>query len=110
MKIAARLGMSLQRTKQETTSSEYVLWLAFFQWEVNDFHREDYFLGRIAMFLEIAVAKEPGKVTFDSQLLKFVSKDEAKKPDSPLSAEEKLMRSKSSWAMVLGQPPDGKEE
>lgn len=51
MRLAEDLGMSLQRTMQEHTSSEFVLWKVRRERRANDFHREDTFWATIAQLI-----------------------------------------------------------
>ena len=48
-KLADRLGLSLSETMERTTSRQFILWIEYLRKDVNDFHREDYFLAQISM-------------------------------------------------------------
>lgn len=68
--------------------------------EVNDFHREDYYLAQIACEVRRSYVKHPGRVKLKDFLIKF----ESRKPDTRPSLQE----SKQFWFSALGLDKDGK--
>lgn len=97
MRVAARLGMSIQEAKRKHTSTELGLWLAFFEWEVNAFHREDYFFARMCKYLEMAIVKDPSKVKEEQHHLKF-KREEVKPANAGNDFDKRLEMSKNSWS------------
>lgn len=75
--------MSKQRCQQETTSTQFLDWLAYLEWDVNSFHREDWFLAQIAKEIRRTIAKEPDKeIKWNQFLIKFThEKKKLKKVD-----------------------------
>lgn len=71
--------MSVQRCQEETTSTEFLDWLEYLDWDVNAFHREDWFLAQIAQEIRRTISKDPEKVEVDDFLRKFVAKKVSKK-------------------------------
>ncbi len=82
--------MSIQRCQEETTSTQFVDWIAYLDWDVNAFHREDSFLAQIAQEIRRTISKDPEKVQIDGFLRKFVAKKVPKK----LTRKEVAMRFK----------------
>jgi hypothetical protein len=93
--------MSLQRTKRETTSSEYAKWLSFL--EMEDWHKTtktEWYLANIATEIRRSYVKKPGSVKLKNFLLKFTKQDSVS--SSRLTPEERLARSKAAWGAALG--------
>ncbi len=78
--LAKTLGISLQRCKWETSSTEFVLWKVFLERHVNDFHREDYFLAQIAYWLVRVNTKDGKGLPFEKFLVKFEESKAKGKP------------------------------
>lgn len=72
--------MSLDRVKAETSSSQFVLWMQFFDWELNAFDRQSYYLAQIAAEVRRSYVKLPMSVKVENFLLKFISKVEKSVP------------------------------
>lgn len=106
MMLADRLGMSLQRVKLETTSTEFNLWNAFLEWDLNAFHRQDYYLAQIAREVRAVLAKKPALVKLKDFILQFGSGKQDKPPKENLSPEELKQKataaSKAYWFNLLG--------
>lgn len=71
--------MSLQRCQEETSSTQFLDWLAYLDWEINAFHREDWFLAQIAQEVRRTISKDPEKVKIEGFLRKFAAKRAPKK-------------------------------
>jgi len=71
--------MSLQRCQDETTSTQFLSWLAYLDYDVNAFHREDWFLAQIAQEVRRLISNKPKKVRLNWFLLKFTNKKEKKR-------------------------------
>lgn len=95
LKLADRLGMSLQQVKATTTSSEFVLWKVYLDDEPNHFHRSDYYLAQIAQEVQRVLSKTPEKVLLENFLLSFSDGEHPTKTES--SPETKLASSKAFW-------------
>jgi hypothetical protein len=104
--------MSLQRCQAETTSTEFIDWMAYLENDVNAFHREDWFLANIAreirVLREIIIgmfakkAKSRIVVELEQFLLKFTTKKEAKKTTTEKEEVEKSERMKKWWLSWAG--------
>ena len=107
MILAERLSMSLQEARVKTTSTEFNLWMAYFEEEVNYFHRDDRYLARIALEIRAIYNSLAGlkkKLQMEDFVLKFKpkkGKKGKKKGDGGLSVEAEL-RMKDSKRMWLG--------
>lgn len=102
LKLASHLHMSLERCQEETSSSDFVLWKAYFEQDVNEFHREDYYFAQIAQEVSRVLAKKPKQIKLKHFLLKF-----GKEEDKPqLSREERIRASKSFWFAMTGFQPE----
>lgn len=106
MKLAEKLGMSLQETKSKISSSEFTLWKVYFQEEHKRFHREDYFFAMLTAEVRRTVVKHPQKVKMEDFLLDFGAGDKKKTNKSKLSKEAKVAASKSMWLSAVGLDPN----
>lgn len=103
MLLAVKLGQPLQRVQRETSSTEFVDWKVFLEMEVNNFHREDYYLAQIARVVAEGFSKK--RRTIKEFLLKFTYvRNESESQDQPAveyksvdEAQEYTKRSKASW-------------
>lgn len=92
--------MPLQVVQRHTTSTEFLEWCAYIDWEANAFHREDYYWAQIAEVMYKAWMGRKGKKTkLADFLLKFKSKD---KKAEKLTPDERLKKQKSFWKAVTG--------
>ncbi len=89
----------MQQARAEITSSEFVDWIAFFDLELNEFNRQDYFLANIAKEVCRTRAKHPEKVTIKSFLLKFGEKKVVK--IKPETREQSAAKAKSFFGLPL---------
>jgi len=97
--------MSLQRCKQETTSTDFVKWRLFLKRLWNIPSRTDHYLAQIACEVVRGRAKYPKRVKMGAFILKF--KDVKPEADwSNLSPEERLARSKGAWLQSMGVRPE----
>ena len=96
--------MSKQRCQQETTSTQFLDWLAYLEWDVNSFHREDWFLAKIAKEVRRTILKDPNKdLKWSSFLIKFTSKKESKKVDKMKAAMTMKRRILSMFKVNSGK-------
>lgn len=92
--------MPLQRCQQETTSSEFVKWMAYLERDANAFHRQDYYLAQIALEVRRIFAKHPNKMNLDDFILKF--EQERKKIEKQTSnVEERSAKMLNYWKSVV---------
>lgn len=91
--------MPLQRCQLETSSTEFLDWMAYLKQDVNTFHREDYFWANIAAEIRRTIAKDPAKVNMKSFLLKFTGEEKRK---TFVTKEEVTEKSKRHWLSWLG--------
>lgn len=91
--------MSLQRCQEETSSTQFLDWIEYLKWDVNAFHREDYYLAQIACEVRRILAKDPNKeMDLKRFLFKFVKKERPKR----LTKKEATKRSKRRWLSWAG--------
>jgi len=102
--------MSKQRCQEETSSTDFVLWMEYLEGKINAFHREDYFLAQIAAEIRRSFVKNPKKVKLDDFLLKF--KDKTKTARKKMTKEERTKIAKSFWSALtsLSFKPKRKRE
>lgn len=94
--------MSVQRAQYEITSSEFIDWIAYLDIEINEFHREDYFWANIVAEIRRWHVKDYQTPKLEEHLIKFQSKQRAKKTN--LSVEEKTKKAKSFFGFLLKFP------
>jgi len=70
--------MPLNKVRRETSSSEFYLWMAYLDWEVNAFNADRQYFAQIALEACRSRLKEPNKVSLKDFLLKF---EVAEKPE-----------------------------
>ncbi len=99
--LAERLGMSLQRVKRETTSTEFVAWMIYFNDEVNHPTRQDHYLAQIAFEVHRANSSKPNSVTLKDFLLK-PGKPTTTKPLTEEEKELRMQQSKAFWMQATG--------
>tara|TARA_R110000765_G_scaffold288759_2_gene384962 strand:+ start:2044 stop:2391 length:348 start_codon:yes stop_codon:yes gene_type:complete len=115
MKLAEKLGMSVQETKARISSSEFTMWKAYFEGEHTRFHREDYFFAMIAAEVRRTVVQHPEKVSMEDFLLDFGGGTQKEREEVTEEAlERKIEISKSMWMAAVGMdiadnPADEKE-
>lgn len=106
MKLAEKLGMSLQETKSKISSSEFTLWKVYFQEEHKRFHREDYFFAMLTAEVRRTVVKHPEKVKMEDFLLDFGGNDKKKTDEEKLiSKDQASIAQKSMWLGLVGLDP-----
>lgn len=101
LRLASHLHLSLQRTKMETSSTEFVVWMEYLRQDANVFHRMDYYLAQIAAEVRRLYVKYPKKVKLSDFLLKFKFEDE-KRVRKKMSLKKRTDMAKKFWSTVLG--------
>lgn len=106
LKIADRLGMSLARVKAETSISDFYLWMAYLEKEVNDFHREDYYWAQIAMMVMKSI-KPNKKWKVEQFLIPFERRqtDPASNVESKEEMLKRIRKSQQRMGMIVGVMP-----
>lgn len=100
-RLALKLGQSVQRTRKETTSSEFVDWMVFFDIMVKEEDKrtkhEEYYLAQIAFEVYNSFAeKRKGKI--EDFLIKFERKTPKQKKRSKRKVRSrKIQQSRSFW-------------
>jgi len=94
MKLADRLKMSLQRCMRETSSTEFLDWMAYLEMEPNFFHREDHYYASIVGWLQRALVKHPNQVDESKNIIKF-------KKVSIIEKQSKSSSAKSFFGRLL---------
>jgi hypothetical protein len=102
MELASHLGLSLQRCKQETSSTDFVNWQAYLMKKMNEPSRSDYYLMRVAQEIRRAFAAKNTIVSIKDFFVKFTF--EKKKPEAIEEIEpgERVTRSKGFWMGLVG--------
>ena len=92
--------MSLQEAQSRITSSEFVDWLRFFEWEeFEKFSSENYYLAQIAAEVRRGLVKRPRNVRIADFLLKFKREKKAYKPVEDNT--QNISNSKSFWMTLV---------
>lgn len=94
--------MSVRRAQREISSREFVEWVVYLDQEVNEFHRQDYFLANIAKTIKEVNATNPSAVTIDEFLLKFATHESKDTKLTPDKQKSRMERSKSMWLALAG--------
>lgn len=98
LELASHLHKSLQEVKQQTTSTEFLLWIEYLKREQTIHRKEDYYYAQIAAEVRKTKAKYPEKIKISHLLLKFGSKEKKKK----MSIKERIKASKKFWMGLVG--------
>ena len=110
--LADRLGMSLQRCQQETTSSQFVEWQEYIAWDLEQHKREDFYLAQIAQLIRQGQVRNPRSVKLVHYLLNLTTRTQKQRPLTKTEKRRRLANSKAYWFGVAGykpQPPPDTE-
>lgn len=86
--------MPLQEVQSKTTTSEFLTWMEYFEWDLHNPSKLDYYLAQIATEVRRSYVKNPRGVKL--MILDFSSK----------VLRSKIERSKSFWMLAA---PEGKK-
>jgi len=86
--------------KAKTSSTEFVMCLAYLELDSNLFHREDYYLAQIAAEIRRGNVKKPRQVRLKDFILKFAKKKVV--DTSKMNLEKRTTISKRFWKAVVG--------
>ena len=87
--------------QQTTTSSEFVEWCHFLAMDVNEFHRNDYYMAQIAAEIRRSNSTKPERIKTSDFILEFDMSPEKEEPEE-ISPEESLRRKKAYWMAPYG--------
>ena len=104
-KLASYLRMSIQRVQQETTASEFVVWMEYLKSEeerkFKEPNKQDLYMAQIAAEVRRGVVQHPEKVQLKDFLFDF-DNAKAKKDMPAVTKEEETQISKACWFGALG--------
>lgn len=78
--------MSLQRCRDETSSTEFLDWIEYLRRDFNVRRPEDFYLAQIAREVRRTAVKFPQKVKLEPFLLEFTTEEPKKKRKNTLRA------------------------
>ena len=89
--MAARLGMSIDMCKLQTSASQFITWMEFFEWEINSFDKTDHYLAQIAAEVRRSYidSKKSRPFSVKDFLLKFVHKEQEEAPNPAKASMQK---------------------
>lgn len=91
--------MSLYEVKRKTSSSEFILWMQYLEWEINSFDRTAHYLAQIATEVRRSYVKKPASVKFKDFIMKF-SREE--KEEKKVSVESRTQMAKQFFFGLTG--------
>jgi len=104
--------MSVSEAKSKVSSSEYTDWMTFFDLELDQVDKTDYYLAQIAEYIVKGNIKDPSKYTTSDFLIKFDTGHSSKKASNKhnkdsyhvdnLSTEQVNTLSQKKWFAFLG--------
>jgi len=97
--------MSLQRTQAETTSTEFMDWIAYLDEDINDEKPLYNYLAQIAAEVKKSYtdSKYHERITIKAFLLKFITK---KKTPEKMSIAEQTRLAKAKFGALFGVPKE----
>ncbi len=108
-RIADRQNWSVSETKVRLSSTEFLKWVAYLRYDINAFHREDYYQAQIARQINqfmIAFSSSKSKSKLGDFILDFEMGDgkQVVESDETRLVREKLKRdqSKAFWFGGVG--------
>lgn len=102
-KLASHLGIPLQELQAKTTSTEFLEWTAYLEWdEVHGFHAERWYMASIAAEVRKGHVKNPKSVRIEDCLLKFKVSHGSPRRVTEEDVEERTKRSKMFWGAAIG--------
>lgn len=100
-RIASHLHKSVVEAKRVISPTEFNMWWAYLEKEVNFFHREDYFFAKLMATMVQCMTTKSSNVKIEDFLIKFTSAEEEMKVQQK-QQEEKAKKSKQFWLGKLG--------
>lgn len=103
MDLASHLHKSLQQVQQETTSSEFVLWMVYLRELPNRFNAQYQYLAQIAYYIALSLPwKRKPKFKLKDFLMKFTWSRGAADAQDFETREAQMNASKAYFAAWLG--------
>jgi len=100
--LASHLHLSVDRCKQETSSSQFIDWMVFLELERNFTTKQDVYLAQIAQEVQRSYVAEPNKVKLKSFIRKFKTMFENENDLTEEEVDSRTEASKSFWLKALG--------
>jgi hypothetical protein len=90
---------SIETLKEQVTSREFIEWCVYFdEFELNEFHREDWYIAKLLQYLDRPYWGKGKSKQVAEYLIKFVCQEmEEKKPLSPEEKQKRIAYSKAAW-------------
>ena len=73
--------MSLDDVKMKTSTSQFVLWMQYLDWDINAFDKTCFYLAQIAAEVRRPNMPKGKTVKLEDFIIKFSSKKDAEKPE-----------------------------
>ena len=84
--------MSLDEVKVKTSSSQYVLWMEYLDWEINAFDKTCYYLAQIAAEVRRPNMPKGKSVKLEDFIIEFSSKKAEEKPSEDVQTRANRMK------------------
>ena len=95
--------MPVDRCMDETTSTQFVMWIEYLNQEWNVPTKLDLYLAQIATEIRRTILKDPRKPKVKDFILKFTDSNKKEQTSvSKVDAKTKMERSKAFWLGALG--------
>ena len=98
MRLASHLHMSLDEVKCKTSSSQFILWMQYLEWEINSFDKTAHYLAQIATEVRRSWVKKPESVKFQDFVMKF----SREKEEAPADIKTRTQRVKQFFFGLTG--------
>ncbi len=104
--LAAVLGLSVQRTQDETTATEFLDWQTFRnmqraeQFEIQD--KQDWYWAQLACEIRRSVCKDPSKYKVQDFLLRFKSSGKTVRTKNEEDTTDTTKDQKRLWLSMFG--------
>lgn len=86
----------------ETSSSQFVLWMEYLEWEANAFDKECYYLAQIAAEIRRSYVKRGVIVKIEDFIMKFIAKKAEEKTEKPMDVQMKANTAKQFFFGLTG--------
>jgi hypothetical protein len=85
--------MSLGDVKRKTSSSEFVLWMEYLEWEINAFDKNTLYLAQIAAEVRRSYVRSPKLVKIQDFIMKFTKGKESEAPTEDVQTRAEKAKS-----------------
>lgn len=100
--------MSLDEVKAKTSSSQFILWMEYLDWDSNAFDKQNYYLAQIAAEVRRSYIAKGAKVKIEDFILDFKRKDETPRPLSEQQATDRMKKMFFAATGLTGGAKKGK--